>query len=81
MIREELAIIEKIGIGVRDTSTPILFMQVKGLFGGSLLILSFDEAFSLIEKSQIYDIYNLKDTPCIVSITDEKTVKFISLFK
>lgn len=78
--REELAIIEQIGVGIRDAGTPIVWFGVQGLGFGALIVWSWEEASDQISLNQVTNLLDLNGRPCVVSI-DRSSVTFQRLFK
>lgn len=72
--REEMAVITGVGFGIRDTNRCILWFGVKMLHGGSLQVLSAEEAIALIEGSEIRDIKDLEGKPCVCEIEGNSVI-------
>jgi len=72
---EEMAVIQGIHIGCRDVGTPVLWFGVKFLGGGSLQILGWDDAFTLLKESRVSDFTSLDGKPCVVDV-DKGVVTF-----
>lgn len=77
---EVLAIIKKVGVGLRDTNYPMLWFEVSFLGGESLICISWSEAADIIISNDISDTQNLKGASCVLSIKNN-TVRFVKLFK
>ena len=78
---ERAAIIRGVGIGCRDTSTPMLWFNVYLILQknvASLQCLSWEQAFALMKKHQIRDAKDLNGRSCIV-IEDGASMAFKDL--
>lgn len=64
--KEELGVIENVGCGMRDCSTPCLWFTVKLLHGCALQILSWEEASDLICNANCHNINELNGRAVVV---------------
>ena len=64
---EQMAIINEVGIGLRDTSRPILWFTVHLLDGGAALnVFTWEEAAEIIEAYGLEEVGSLNGKPCRV---------------
>ncbi len=77
---QELAVIQDVGIGMRDCRAPCLFFTVKMLHCVSLQILNWESAAELIKTSKVYDVKELNGKMCVVSSKD-RLVTFLRLLE
>ncbi len=75
---EQLAIIKDIGIGCRDTSSPVLWFTVYvSEASAALTVLSWDDAYKVL--GHVREIRDLEGKPCWVEV-DGNLVKFKRLW-
>lgn len=74
-MKEELAVIKDIQVGMRDAGSPICWFSVEVLYGTSLQVISIKEMEELIKSSECYKLSDLNGKLCIVE-TDGYKVKF-----
>lgn len=67
-MREEMAIMKGVSVGMRDTGHPCMWFSVNQEGSGSLQVLSWKEAEELIRKADVYDIKELNGKACIVEV-------------
>ena len=80
---EQMAIIEKIGVGRRDVDRPIIFFDVIGDGWGALQILELDDPRAHELLMAAYDIHDLNGRACVVDCGPfvGDTVKFVRLLR
>lgn len=75
-MKEEMAIIETVHVGVRDVGLPVLWFGVKTLSGGSLQVMGWADAAKFIKEWDCYDIKSIEGKPCVVE-TDGGTMTYL----
>ena len=66
-----MAIIKEVGIGLRDTSKPILWFTVQILDGRAALnVFSWEQAAEIIEEYSLDEVSSLNGMPCQVKVED-----------
>lgn len=77
----QLAIMKEIGIGIRDVGRPVMFFSTYiSECTAALQILSWDEAFKLLDQSQAWDVKQLEGKSCWVEV-DNGMIKFLEYAK
>jgi hypothetical protein len=79
-MKEEMAIISDIHVGIRDTNQVICWFTVTMIGSGSLQIISIQEMVDLMQREGIYKLEDVNGKPCIVE-TDSGMCKFKRLLK
>ncbi len=80
MKTEELAVIEGIDLGCRDTSTPMMWFTAKCLHSVSLQCISWEDAFKILKESGVSSFKELEGRPCVVECED-RFVKFLRIME
>ena len=77
----EMAIMTKVGFGMRDGGSPVLWFSVHVADGfAALQILPVEEAITLIKDAKVRDVHDLEGKPCLVS-RERNMIKFVSYLK
>lgn len=66
MIKEEMAIMKGVSIGMRDAGTPVMWFSTNQEGSGALQVLGWEDAAKLIREANVYDIKELNGKACIV---------------
>ncbi|KKM72728.1 hypothetical protein LCGC14_1417540 [marine sediment metagenome] len=70
---EQMAIINEVGIGIRDAGRPILWFTVHLMEGGTALnIFDWEEAAEIIKTYGLYEVHDLTGKPCRVEVGDRR---------
>lgn len=78
---EQLAIMSEPSFGLRDTGIPVIWFSVrwgKDLTWSSLIVITQDHFQDFLKEKNVYDIKNLKDSPCQIDVSGDN-VKFIKI--
>ena len=68
---EQMAIINEVGVGIRDTGRPVLWFTVHLMDGGAALnVFGWEEAAGIIEAYGLYEVHDLNGKPCRVEAGD-----------
>ena len=81
MTEEKLAIMKNVGIGLRDTNTPMLWFNTFVSEGSTALqCLGWEDAFELIKAAGCTEVKHLEGKPCWV-IDEGHTIRFLRIAK
>ena len=68
---KQMAIINEVGIGLRDTAKPILWFTVHLLDGRAALnLFTWEQAAEIIEEYGLEEVSSLNGKPCQVEVED-----------
>ncbi|KKL83726.1 hypothetical protein LCGC14_1971850 [marine sediment metagenome] len=68
---EQMAIINEVGVGIRDVGRPVLWFTVHLMDEGAALnVFSWEEAREIIEAYGLYEVHSLNGKPCRVETGD-----------
>ncbi len=68
---EQMAIINEVGIGIRDVGEPVLWFSVNLLGGrGALQVFDWRQAAEIIKAYSLYEVHSLSGKPCRVEVGD-----------
>ena len=68
-MKEQLAIIQGVGVGLRDTNQPVLWWSAHtGDAGSALHVFGWDEAADIIRDYGVREVHELNGKPCWVEI-------------
>ena len=71
----QMAIIQGVGVGLRDTNQPILWWSVHtGNNGSALLIFDWATAADIIRDYDVREIHSLNGKPCWVEVSNNTIV-------
>ena len=70
-MKEELAVIENIDFGCRDTGRPCLWFEIKMLHDLALCCLEGQDALDFVRESGVYSIRELEGRPCVAEGSDQ----------
>ena len=77
-MNEEMAIINEVGIGIRDVGRPVLWFTVNLMDGGGALqVFNWEQAAEIIKAYGLYEVRSLNGKPCRVEVGDGM-IKYIS---
>lgn len=79
-MNEELAIVEGIQIGIRDTNKCICWFTTKTIHGCALQVISLEELSKEIERLSIYKLEDLNNTACII-IREDNIIRFKEFYR
>ncbi len=69
MMSEQMAIINEVGIGLRDTGKPVLWFTVHLLDGGAALnVFGWEGAAEIIKAYGLEEVGHLNGKPCRVEV-------------
>lgn len=77
---EEMGIIQNVGIGCRDRSTPMLWFTVKAMRHSSLQCLNWQEAFDLLKEHCLSSVDDLEKMPCVIKTSGNQSI-FLRILK
>ena len=76
-MNKEMAIINEVGIGIRDLEEPVLWFTVTLMSGVcALQVFDWQQAAEIIKAYSLYEVHSLKGKPCRVEKGDGK-IKYI----
>lgn len=81
---KQLAVMSKPHYGVRDTSHPIWWFDVKfgdDLGHGALIVLTTAQMRKIVDEAHIYDIETLHNRPCQVEVSTDNSVEFVKVLE
>lgn len=79
---KQLAIMRNVSFGMRDTSHPCMWFEVKMDEGSaSFLMLSWEKAGQVIKDADIKDVKDFDGHACWVEVEDHHTVRFLGIAK
>ena len=70
---EQMAIIQGVGIGLRDTNRPVLWWSVHtGNDGSALHVFDWETAAAIIKDYGVEEVHSLNGKPCWVEVSDNR---------
>ena len=71
MVNEQMAIINEVGIGIRDVGRPVLWFTINLMDGGAALqVFNWEQAAKIIGAYGVYEVHSLEGKPCRVEAGD-----------
>ena len=74
--KEVMAIIQGVGVGLRDTNNPVLWWSVHtDSIGSALHVFNWETAFDIIKAYGVGEVHSLNGKPCWVEV-EGNTMRF-----
>lgn len=77
---EELAIIRDIDFGCRDIGRPCIWFVMDVIDGGALHVSVEQDALDLVKGAGVYSIKELNGRPCIVEVSQNRSLVHFKRF-
>jgi hypothetical protein len=67
---EELGVIGKVAVGMRDCKEPTISFDIATLSGNSLQAFSGSNMLEFIEENDLFNVFNLEGKMCVVEVKE-----------